>query len=111
MCEQRLQKAAPALSTAEDYYNYGIALMNERHLDSAQKQFETALKMAPQADHIAYALALCLGLKGDSAGAYNHLKRAIELQPRNRALARSDPDFADIARRPPLSELIGRSQQ
>jgi tetratricopeptide (TPR) repeat protein len=108
MCEQRLANPVPHLSTSEEFYNYGVALINERSLDAAQKQLETALRMTPHADHISYAMALCLGLKGDLAGAYNHLRRAIELQPRNRSLARNDPDFAEIGRRPPLNELVGR---
>ena len=108
MCEQRLSKQPLALATADDHYHYGIALINARRLEEARQEVETALRMAPNADHIHYALALCLGLKGDLAAAHAHLKRAIELQPKNRLLARSDPDFAEIAKRPPLSDLLVR---
>ena len=108
MCEQRLSKQPLALATAEDHYHYGIALINARRLEEARQEVETALRMAPNSDHIHYALALCLGLKGDLPAAHAHLKRAIELQPKNRMLARSDPDFAEIAKRPPLSDLLVR---
>jgi len=108
MCEQRLGKPAVRLSTAEDYYNYGVALINQRNLEEARSQLLSALKISPEADHVHYALALCLGLKGDLEGSASSLRRAIELQPRNRVLARNDPDFMEISRRPPLNELLAR---
>src|SRR5690242_20836864 len=46
------------------------------------------------ADHVLYALALAKGLAGDIDGAHDHLKRAIDLEPRNRISARQDADFA-----------------
>jgi tetratricopeptide (TPR) repeat protein len=106
MCEQRLARPAPALRTLEDYYNYSIALMNRGELDSAEEHLRRALAQDPAADHIYYALALCRGLKGDFEGASAHLKRAIELQPRNRMIARNDPDFAEISHHPALRELL-----
>jgi hypothetical protein len=45
-------------------------------------------------------------LSGDLTGAYDSLKRAIELQPRNRAAARQDPDLEEILRHPPIHELL-----
>jgi tetratricopeptide (TPR) repeat protein len=108
MCEQRLTKQVLHLVTADDHYHYGITLINSRRLEEARQEVETALRMAPNADHIHYALALCLGLKGDLPAAYTHLKRAIELQPKNRLLARNDPDFTEIGKRPPLSDLLAR---
>jgi hypothetical protein len=49
--------------------------------------------MKPDADHVHYTLALCCGLAGDGNGACENLKRAIDLEPRNRILARQDPEF------------------
>jgi hypothetical protein len=34
------------------------------------------------------------------------MKRAIEFEPRNRTIARNDPDFAEIGQQPPLCELL-----
>jgi hypothetical protein len=45
-----------------------------------------------------YALALAQALGGDIDSARNHLARAIELEPRNRLIARQDADFAPLAR-------------
>jgi tetratricopeptide (TPR) repeat protein len=108
MCDQRIARKEVRPLSAEEHYHYGIALLNEKKLDDARQQFEKALGMTPNADHVHYAYALCLGLKGELSGAHQHLRRAIELQPRNRSIARNDPDFAELCRKPPLNELLSR---
>ncbi len=106
MCDRRLEKTTVNLGTAEDCYNYGVALINTRNLAEARTHLERGLEIAPQADHIHYALALALALGGDSASAYESLKRAIELEPRNRLIARQDADFAPLANQPPFDALL-----
>jgi len=106
MCDQRLGSAIPELATAEERYNYAVALMNRREFQAARQHLEQAVRMSSGKDHLHYALALCLGALGDLDGAGQQLRRAIEIHPRNRAMARNDPDFADLVRRPPLSELL-----
>jgi len=110
MCDQRLASAVPELATAEERYNYAVALMNRREFQAARQHLEQAVRMSSGGDHLHYALALCLGALGDLDGASQQLRRAIEIHPRNRAMARSDPDFADLVRRPPLSELLAGGQ-
>jgi tetratricopeptide (TPR) repeat protein len=107
MCEQRIAAGSrPAPATAEEHYNYAVALMNRADFQAAREHLEQALETAGDPDHIHYSLALCLGSLGDLEGACRHLKRAIEIHPRNRAMARNDPDFAELAHRPPISELL-----
>jgi tetratricopeptide (TPR) repeat protein len=106
MCERRLQQAPVSLGSAEDYYNYGVALLNTRNVVEARTHLEKALQIAPGSDHIHYALALAQALGGDLANAHENLKRAIELEPRNRLIARQDVDFAALANQPPLDALI-----
>jgi len=106
MCDQRLDQAKPSLGSAEDYYNYGVALLNTRNVPEARLHLEQALKMTPGADHIHYALALAQALGGDVANAHANLKRAIELEPRNRQLARQDADLAPLAKQPPFDALL-----
>jgi hypothetical protein len=38
--------------------------------------------------------------------AYENLKRAIEIEPRNRIIAGQDPDLAPLANRPPFDGLL-----
>jgi tetratricopeptide (TPR) repeat protein len=106
MCDRRLEQATVNLRSAEDYYNYGVALINLRNVAEARGHLEKALEISPAADHIHYALALAQALDGDMANAFLHLKRAIELEPRNRLIARQDADFAPLANQPPFDALI-----
>jgi len=106
MCDRRLQQEKVNLESAEDYYNYGVALVNTRQLSEARRNLEKALAMSPEADHVHYALALAHALDGDLEAARVHLERAIELQPRNRLIARQDADFAAVARQPGFESLL-----
>jgi tetratricopeptide (TPR) repeat protein len=106
ICDRRLQSASVDLNTPEDHYNYAVALINTRDLAGAQQHLRVALEADPGADHVWYALAACQGLAGDLQGAYENLKQAIDLQPRNRLAARQDPDFAAIADQPAIAGLL-----
>lgn len=106
MCERRLEQTIVKLQTAEDYYNYGIALLNTRKIEDARTHLEQALAMTPDGDHIFYALAAAQALSGDAAGAHDHLKRAIELEPKNRLMARQDADFASLSSQAPFQALL-----
>src|SRR5262249_30685362 len=106
MCDRRLQSAAVTPSSAEELYTYGVALLNTRNLATAQQNLQKALDLAPDTDHIHYAMALCKALSGDLAGAHHHLKRAIDLEPRNRLAAKQDADFAPFTHQAPLDELL-----
>src|ERR1035441_3617648 len=86
MCDRRLQQTTVSFGTAEECYNYGVALLNARNVAEARTHLEKALAIAPGSDHIHYALALAQALSGDLAAAHENLRRAIELQPRNRLI-------------------------
>lgn len=93
--------------TAEDYFNYGVERLNARDMEQARTQFSRALSLQPNAEHIHYTMALACGLSGDGDAAYENLKRAIELEPRNRILARQDPEFTALAHQfPPIRTLL-----
>jgi len=106
MCDRRLRPTAVSFGTAEEYYTYGVALINARNVAEARTQLEKALAIAPGSEHIHYALALAQALAGDLAGAQVNLRRAIELEPRNRQLARQDADFAPLAHQAPFRSLL-----
>jgi tetratricopeptide (TPR) repeat protein len=106
MCDRRLPRETVELGTAEENYNYGVALLNTRNFLEARACLEKALLLSPGADHIYYALALAQGLTGDLTVAFDNLSRAIELDPRNRQLARQDSDFAPMASQPAFHALL-----
>jgi tetratricopeptide (TPR) repeat protein len=106
MCEQRLGSGGVVLNTPEEHYNYAVTLINSRDLTMAQKHLRAALEMDSAADHVLYALAACQSLAGDLQAGYENLKRAIDLQPRNRLAARQDPDFAAMSEHPAFIRLL-----
>ncbi|MDR3699690.1 MAG: hypothetical protein P4L56_08665 [Candidatus Sulfopaludibacter sp.] len=106
MCDRRLEQATVNLGSAEDCYNYGIALLNTRNAAEARIHLEKGLSMSPGADHILYALALAQAMSGELLAASENLRRAIELEPRNRIMARQEADFAHLANQPPFDSLL-----
>jgi tetratricopeptide (TPR) repeat protein len=111
MCERRLAAPLPEPKSAEEHYDYAIALINLRDLEPSRRHLEVALKMEPRADHVHYAMGVCLALSGDAQGAYDSLKRAIELQPRNRMVARQDSDLDAISHQPRIAKLLYPEQE
>jgi tetratricopeptide (TPR) repeat protein len=93
-CDKKLQeKARTVLRTADDHYNVGIADLNRRAIDSAIQHLQHALKLAPKADHVLYALAVASALEGNRDQALGFLKQSIHYRPENRFLAIRDSDF------------------
>jgi tetratricopeptide (TPR) repeat protein len=94
ICEQRLQRPAPVrLRGTEDHYHYAVAKINTGEYDEANVHLHRALKLAPKADYVYYALATVAALTGEAEEALGRLERAIKLRPENRYQARNDADF------------------
>lgn len=106
MCEQRLARMEPALSSAEDHYNYAVVLLNLRRWEQAEAHLHQALAENPRGDHIYYALAVCRCWRGDLEAAARFMRRAIEIQPQNAIVARNDPDLAPFAQQFPLVQVL-----
>ncbi len=106
LCEQKLQAAAPSAKTAEDYYNYGVAELNARRLESAIERLSKADRLAPNQEHVRYALAAAYALQSHVNLALENLKAAIALRPENRFQARHDEDFASLAGDPRFKHLL-----
>jgi tetratricopeptide (TPR) repeat protein len=105
ICERRTDHLC-APESFENHYAYGVALLNDGRLVEARTELESALRIDPGADYVHYALAACFALCGDIANLYSALRRAIELQPRNRIAARSDPDFQAALHHSSVRELV-----
>jgi tetratricopeptide (TPR) repeat protein len=106
MCARRLEQAEIRCETAEECYNYGIALLNTRNMEQARIYLERALDLAPDSGHIHYAMALVEALSNDVAEASEHLKRAIDLDPKSRLMARQDADFGAVSGHPQFQALL-----
>jgi tetratricopeptide (TPR) repeat protein len=110
MCNRRLDRPSVELRTVEDYYNVGVERLNARDLEGARRNLQKAIELTrmdgDSADHVYYAMSACYALSGDWRGAYENLKRAIEIEPRNRLAARQDPDFAGAAQQQAMQLLF-----
>lgn len=104
-CNQRLERQATQARTPEEHYNLAVTLINARKLDEAEPHLQKTLKAQPRADHAYYALATLQALKGDIESSLGSLKTAIEIEPRNRYLARNDHDFAALTEDPRFADL------
>ena len=78
--------------------SWGSCLANCRFVRpaSALDHLWRALSDSPDSDHAHYIMSVALASKGDSTEALDHLRRAITLNPENRALARQDPDLEPL---------------
>ncbi len=102
VCARRTEGDGVRLQSSEDHFNYGVERLNARDMDTARQHLEKALSLEPEAEHILFTLALCCGIAGDGAAAYDNLKRAIAIEPKNRILARQDPEFLVLAQQLPV---------
>jgi tetratricopeptide (TPR) repeat protein len=108
VCERKTTQADTEFQNADDHFNYGVERLNARDIEKARHHLARALAMKPDAEYIVYTMALCCGFSGDGSGACENLKRAIELEPKNRILARQDPEFAVLSQQiPALRALLG----
>ncbi|MBI1357334.1 MAG: hypothetical protein GC160_23580 [Acidobacteria bacterium] len=107
ICRQRIGSDTVDLKSADDHYNYAIRLINDRRLDEASVHLEKALRAAQKPPaHIHYALAVTAALNDDSEATLASLRRAIEIDPRQRLLARRDPDLGKVVRSPLIADLL-----
>jgi len=106
MCEQRISQARPTLQSPDDLYHYAVSLLNQRRAKDAESHLRQAIATQPDWEHVHYALALCRAQQGDLEGSARSLSDAIRLEPKNRGIARNDPDFAEFIRHSPLRDLI-----
>jgi tetratricopeptide (TPR) repeat protein len=106
ICARKMNGSEVDLKTSDDHFNYGVERLNARDMDVARRHLDRALAMEPDGEHILFTLALCCGLAGDSAGACENLRKAIALEPRNRILARQDPEFMALAQQLPALRAL-----
>jgi tetratricopeptide (TPR) repeat protein len=106
-CEKKLQeRARTVFKSADDHYNVAVALMNSGDLETALTHLQSALKLAPKADHILYAMAAANALQGNRDQALNYLRQSIHHRAENRFQALQDNDFAVLAEEQAFKDLV-----
>ena len=106
LCEQKMARKPPVPKTMDEYYDFGVALMNEGKYEEATEYLNKALKSNPTSDYVIYALAAMKARIGDVESALNHLQTAINLKPENRFLAQRDADFESLKQNDRFVSLV-----
>jgi tetratricopeptide (TPR) repeat protein len=109
ICERQTAKTRVEFRTAEDHFCYGVERLNAGDLSHARTHLSQALRLQPEGDHILYTMALCCGFSGDGNGACENLKRAIDLEPKNRVMAMQDSEFTSLAQQFPALRALLRA--
>lgn len=111
-CEKKIQEQKrTVLRSADDHYNVAVAFLNGGDLDSAVNHLQSALKLAPKADHILYAMAAANALKGNKDQALTYLKQSIDHRVENRFQAAVDHDFAALSEEQAFKDLVAPSDK
>ena len=63
--------------------NWGLLALRQRNFDPAAERLERARTLAPDNDQIQYLLGLLESSRGRSTEAITHLRKAVEINPRN----------------------------
>ncbi len=105
-CNQALARSQTSFKSAEERYDYAVALMNQGDYEAARDHLEKMAKQWPKADYVWYGLAALNALQSRSAEALRHLEEAIKLNPASRIQARNDSDFQNMLDDPRFTELL-----
>jgi tetratricopeptide (TPR) repeat protein len=112
--DQRYDDALAALARAEELdpanpdngLNQGAVLLLAGRLEPATEQFRRHLGAASGSAEAWYLVATNYAFSGYAALAVEHLTRAVELDERRRALARTDANFASLAGNRAFQQLM-----
>jgi tetratricopeptide (TPR) repeat protein len=106
VCKQQMANSSTNFRSAEEQYDYAVALMNRGDYDDARALLHKIIKNNPKADHAVYGLAVIDCLCGQVEECLRSLQQAITLNPGLRFQARNDSDFNGVADDPRFTELI-----
>ncbi len=93
VCERQTGTPPPSPRTAEERLYAATLALNAGGYDEALAHLQAVDTDDPANDHAQYMLAVVNALQGRPERALAHLRRAIDLNPENRAFARQDPDL------------------
>lgn len=96
ICERQAEPPAPRPRTPSERVYAATLAINAGAYDEALEHLQAVTDDDPQNDDAHYMLAVAHTLRGEPQTALPHLRRAIELNGENRALARQDPDLEGI---------------
>ena len=96
ICSQHLSPEEIVLETHDDYYRYGVYLMNNGDFEEAVKMLAKAHEMKPKAGEVLYYLANTYCHMQDTESCLEYLKEAVKLDAAFAILAQNDLDFSKL---------------
>ena len=96
ICERETGPPPPPPQTPEEHLYAATVSLNAGAHRQALDELLRVGQDNPSNDHVQYMLAVAYALHRESGPAVAHLRRAIELSPENRLLARQEADFDAI---------------
>ncbi len=105
VCERELGPPAPPPQTADEHLYAATVALNAGRTEAALTHLEAAAALQPDHEHLHYMFAVVFALRRDFERALAHLRRAIDLNPENRILARQDPDLEPLRTHPDFRRL------
>ena len=93
VCERELAAAATGPRTNEERIVAATVALNAGDYARTLRLLGDVLRDDPRSDHAEYMSAVVLCATGDREQALERLRRAVELNPENRNLARQDSDL------------------
>jgi Tfp pilus assembly protein PilF len=106
VCERETaQRPAAPQTTTERVYAATMSLSGGDS-ETALGHVTKALEQEPDSHHAHYMMAVIRSTRAETAKAVEHLRRAIELNPDSRALARQDADLEALRQSPLVKSLL-----
>ncbi len=106
VCERELEPKEPAPKTADEWVYAATVSLNAGDEATAHRHLQRALAEDARHDHGHYMMAVVSARRNDVAGALEHLRRAVSLNPENRSLARQDPDLDALRDEPAFKAAL-----
>lgn len=106
ICERETRPPPTPPQTFDEHLYAATVALNAGDTESALSHLEAAASLRPDHDHLHYMLAVTHALRQHFDLCVKHLRRAIELNPENRLLARQEPDFEPLRGDPEFRRLI-----
>jgi tetratricopeptide (TPR) repeat protein len=93
VCDREMAETRARPETAEERLLLATVALNSGDYDGARSHLRKVQADDPGHDHAEYMLSIIAAAQGEHDQSLDHLRRAIELNPENRAIARQDPDL------------------
>ena len=106
VCERETGPPAPEAQSSEELVYAATLALNSGNQDASLRYLQSAAEQSPDDDRVHYLLAVAYAQTADDLQTLTHLRRAIEIGPENRSVARQEPDFDALRNNQEFRQLL-----